>query len=110
MTNPFRHLPSVNDILDLPAVQSLRARHAQELVVDVIREELAETRQLLSQAAVVDGDLLLPERLAQRVEQRLTRNVCPKLRPVINATGIVLHTNLGRAPVAEEAARAAYDA
>src|SRR5205807_2323289 len=41
---------------------------------------------------------------------RLGQEFRPKLRPVINATGIVLHTNLGRAPVAEEAARAAYEA
>src|SRR5207237_273566 len=45
-----------------------------------------------------------------RAAARLTREARPKLRPVINATGVVLHTNLGRAPAAEEAARAAYDA
>jgi L-seryl-tRNA(Ser) seleniumtransferase len=41
---------------------------------------------------------------------RLERDAAPRLRPVINATGVVLHTNLGRSPMAEEAARAAYDA
>ena len=45
-----------------------------------------------------------------RVVVRLGRELQPKLRPVINATGIVLHTNLGRAPVAEQAAKAAYEA
>src|SRR5207253_3598418 len=44
------------------------------------------------------------------IEKRLHRESQPRLRGVINATGIVLHTNLGRAPMAEEAARAAYDA
>jgi L-seryl-tRNA(Ser) seleniumtransferase len=48
--------------------------------------------------------------VASRVAERLSRDLRPKLRPVINATGIVLHTNLGRAPIAEIAARAAYDA
>jgi L-seryl-tRNA(Ser) seleniumtransferase len=48
--------------------------------------------------------------VAVAVAERLGRETLPKLRSVINATGIVLHTNLGRAPVAEEAARAAYEA
>src|SRR5207248_8745286 len=50
------------------------------------------------------------EVVARRVAQRLGRELRLKLREVINATGIVLHTNLGRAPLAEEAARAAYEA
>ena len=47
---------------------------------------------------------------AARVIARLGQEFQPKLRTVINATGIVLHTNLGRAPIADEAAKAAYDA
>src|SRR5207249_7949006 len=44
-----------------------------------------------------------PDALAIRVAARLQRESLPKLRTVINATGILLHTNLGRAPLAEEA-------
>src|SRR5207244_4056325 len=46
----------------------------------------------------------------ERVAVRVTRELRPRLRGVINATGIVLHTNLGRAPIAAEAAQAAHDA
>ena len=46
----------------------------------------------------------------QRIAARLDADSTPRIRPVINATGIVLHTNLGRAPLHEEAARAAYEA
>src|SRR5438105_2021932 len=49
-------------------------------------------------------------RVAERIVARLETESAPRLRPVINATGVVLHTNLGRAPLHEEAARAAYEA
>ena len=48
--------------------------------------------------------------IVDRVVQRVAHDDRPKLTRVINATGIVLHTNLGRAPLAEDAARAAYEA
>jgi L-seryl-tRNA(Ser) seleniumtransferase len=107
--NPFRNLPSVNDVLGMPAVQALAGRHAHDLIVEVVRGEIAELRERLGRGERVDGQASA-EILAERVATRLSRELRPKLRPVINATGIVLHTNLGRAPVAEEAARAAYDA
>ena len=107
--NPFRNLPSVHDILQAAAVQALAGKHAHEVVVEAIRDEITELRRRLSQGEVLDGEATA-DILARRVSDRLGRNFRPKLRPVINATGIVLHTNLGRAPVAEEAARAAYDA
>jgi L-seryl-tRNA(Ser) seleniumtransferase len=107
--NPLRSLPSVNELLDLPAVRALEGAHSHETVVVAIREELALLRSTIKQDGGADGQTAV-EALAERVCQRLARQASPKLRPVINATGIVLHTNLGRAPVAEGAAKAAYDA
>src|SRR5438874_6400032 len=107
--NPFRKLPSVNEVLELPDVRALEERHAHEAVVAAIRAELDLARQQLGRGDDVDGQANA-ERVAVRVAQRLDRSALPRLRAVINATGIVLHTNLGRAPVAEEAARAAYEA
>jgi L-seryl-tRNA(Ser) seleniumtransferase len=107
--NPFRNLPSVNEVLDMPAVQALAANHAHEVVVESIRAELADLRRRLGQGEAVDGQASAGE-VAARVVERIGRDLRPVLRTVINATGIILHTNLGRAPAAEEAARAAYEA
>jgi L-seryl-tRNA(Ser) seleniumtransferase len=108
-SNPFRNLPSVNDVLDSPALGDVLAANDHDLVVAGIRDELAELRRRLGAGEAPDGDVQA-EAVARRVAERLGRELRPKLRAVINATGIVLHTNLGRAPVAEEVARAAYDA
>jgi L-seryl-tRNA(Ser) seleniumtransferase len=107
--NPFRKLPSVNEILDTLAVQGLAGSHAHVVIVTAIRQELAHVRDCLRRGEIIDGQANA-ETLAARVVDRLGRELRPKLRPVINATGIVLHTNLGRAPIAEEAAQAAYEA
>ncbi len=107
--NPFRDLPSVNDILEMPAVQALAATHAHAVVADAVRDELSMLRQRLGAGEALNGERDLAA-LAARVQHRLQRDLQPRLRPVINATGIVLHTNIGRAPIAEAAAKAAYDA
>jgi L-seryl-tRNA(Ser) seleniumtransferase len=107
MPNPLRELPAVNAVLDAPALASLRSDYSQEQLVAAVRDELTAAREHLR-----NGDRTVPdaELVARRAAERLGREQQPKLRRVINATGIVLHTNLGRAPMAEEAARAAYDA
>jgi L-seryl-tRNA(Ser) seleniumtransferase len=107
--NPFRKLPSVNEILESSPVQALVPTHAHEVIVAAIRHELADLRQRLSQGEAVDGRRQA-DAVAARVVARVHREFRSKLRSVINATGIVLHTNLGRAPIAEEAAQAAYQA
>ena len=107
--NPFRNLPAVNDILQAPGIMALEHRHAHDVIVAAIRDELAEIRSQLGQGQSLNGELSV-EMVAAHVEARLTRDLRPRLRSVINATGIVLHTNLGRAPIAEEAAKAAYEA
>jgi L-seryl-tRNA(Ser) seleniumtransferase len=107
--NSFRGLPSVHQVLEAGGLRAAATNHAHDLVVAAVRRELAELRARLRSGQAVDG-MADAEAVAQRVAQRLQRELRPKLRAVINATGIVLHTNLGRAPVAEEAARAAYEA
>jgi L-seryl-tRNA(Ser) seleniumtransferase len=107
--NPYRHVPPVSAILETERVRSLAATHAHDLIVAAVRTELADLRQRIGAGEALDGQLSV-ELLASRVAERVERELRPLLRPVINATGIVLHTNLGRAPVAEEAARAAYEA
>ncbi|MFO0930481.1 MAG: L-seryl-tRNA(Sec) selenium transferase [Gemmataceae bacterium] len=107
--NRFRRLPPVNDLLDLPALRALADTHPRDEIVRAVRAELDELRRRLAGDESVDG-LLDPAAVADRASARLHLELRPKLRRVINATGIVLHTNLGRAPVAEVAARAAAEA
>jgi L-seryl-tRNA(Ser) seleniumtransferase len=107
--NPYRHLPAVNDVLEAPPIQALCDHRGRELTVAAIHDELNDMRQRIRRGEALDGTAGI-EAVITRVVERLGRELRPKLRPVINATGIVLHTNLGRAPIAEEAAKAAYEA
>src|SRR5687767_5636715 len=106
--NPLRRLPKVHDVLQQPALAE-QAEHAHDTVVAAVRQELDDLRRRILAGDAPDGERA-PEAIAARAAARLGRDVRAKLRRVINATGIVLHTNLGRAPAAEEAARAAYAA
>jgi L-seryl-tRNA(Ser) seleniumtransferase len=107
--NPFRRLPSVTDVLAAPPLAALAAARPHAALVEAVRAELADLRRRLADGEAIDG-VGAPEAVAARAADRLERSLRPALRPVINATGIVLHTNLGRAPVAADAARAAHDA
>jgi L-seryl-tRNA(Ser) seleniumtransferase len=107
--NPFRQLPSVHEILENESVQQLAPEYGHEEIVAVVRHELMDLRARLAEGGVGDGSHSA-EAVAERVVTRVRRDFESKLQPVINATGIVLHTNLGRAPMAEEAAQAAYQA
>ena len=77
-------------------------RISHNVVVSTVRNVLDEVRSEVQHAAT---DMTLPSvsELADRVARRITEAELPPLRPVINATGTLLHTNLGRAPLAEEA-------
>jgi len=107
--NPFRDLPPVTAILELEAVRALGSSHGQEAVTGAVRLELETLRTRLKVGEALDG-VLRPQQIAMRIAERLQSTSRNLLRPVINATGIVLHTNLGRSPIAEAAAKAAYDA
>lgn len=105
--NPFRQLPSVARLLELPPLQAARGRHPHDLIAAAARGEIESLRAQLAAGQSID---LNPTSAAERVAARLDSDAIPLCRTVINATGVVLHTNLGRSPIHEEAARAAYEA
>ena len=107
--NPLRKLPPVNTVLDTPTVRALTPAHARESIIAAVRAELGDLRRQLKKGLSVDGSMA-PDAVGERVAERLRQSTAPRLQYVINATGIVLHTNLGRAPLAEAAARAASEA
>ncbi len=103
MTTNLRDLPSVEQLLQTPRVVDLTTRYGRPLTIDALRLSLNETR-----ASVRNGLTLLPSRdnLTARAESLLAEWTRPSLQPVINATGVILHTNLGRAPLSRAAAEA----
>jgi L-seryl-tRNA(Ser) seleniumtransferase len=109
MSNPFRSLPAVHDLLASPDFAAVLQRHPREAVVEQVRVQLEAVREKLK-AGPIDEQLVQPSLLAATVAAELDRQNQPRLRQVINATGVLLHTNLGRAPMAEAAAEAAAQA
>ena len=101
-----RGLPSVDRLLARAEVQALCERFGRAATVAALREEIAIARRQLLQGALAEG-LNDAARLAQRTEAVLSARRRPSLVRVVNATGVVLHTNLGRAPLATAAAQAA---
>src|ERR1039457_2156119 len=100
----FRELPSVDELVRVPSVASLAASHGTAAVTDAARAVLARWRQEVASGLLDAPALRLAlDGLADAVEKHLRQALGHSLRPVINATGVILHTNLGRAPLAEAA-------
>jgi len=95
-------LPSVSRLLAAPVIADLAERHGRQVVTGLVRETLDETRATVRDGAELPEDQELVERIAAAAE----RQARPRLRPVFNLTGTVLHTNLGRAALPEEAIEA----
>jgi L-seryl-tRNA(Ser) seleniumtransferase len=89
----LRELPAVDQVL--AALAHLEGRFPRRLMVEEVRRVLEKTRLDIRAGKYANS---IP--IAQRVERNLARLETPSLRRVINATGVVLHTNLGRAPLA----------
>jgi L-seryl-tRNA(Ser) seleniumtransferase len=100
----FRTLPSVNDAMGVSAVGSLAASYGRDSAVDAVRVVLARLRQEITSGLLDEHALELAlSGLAGAVENQLRQAMGYSLRPVINATGVILHTNLGRAPLGDAA-------
>ena len=103
MIDPRRTLPSVGVLLESPALGPLLARAPRSLVADAVRSAIDAARE---DPALAPSD---PEAWATVVAERLQQRERPSLRPTLNATGVGLHTNLGRAPLAARAIQAIAD-
>lgn len=102
----LRELPPVNTVLEAPTVAQLLEQHDRELVVEAVNAALAALRSRVVAAAEaqdLSGLDLTPDALAHSAAAQLDLRLQPRLRRVINATGVVLHTNMGRSPLADEA-------
>ena len=106
MQAELRKLPSVHNLLQHNEVAQLASVHSHELVVQAIRTELEAARQqvLAGENAPSTGALI------QRMTVRLSTALRPSLQPVINATGVIIHTNLGRALLSQRARHAMLQA
>jgi len=99
-----RVIPAVDHLLGLPEVQALASVHGSRRVRQVLDEEVRRLR-----AALIAGHTEASTRefaaalILERLQVTLVSTGEPSLRPVINATGVVIHTNLGRAPLSSEA-------
>ena len=100
----FRELPSVDELLHRPAVASLLSSHGPAAVTDAARAVLARLREAVASGLLDEPALRLAlDGVSDAVENHLSQALGNSLRTVINATGVILHTNLGRAPLAEAA-------
>jgi L-seryl-tRNA(Ser) seleniumtransferase len=100
----YRKLPSVDEILHRPDLAAIVASEGSSSVTDAARAVLTRLRAEIA-AARLDAaavDLALSG-ISDAIERQVRQSLTYALRPVINATGVILHTNLGRAPIAESA-------
>ena len=99
----MRSIPSIEQLRQRPAMLALEPRYGRSAIVDALRAEAAAVR--------ADADAEMPGDLFSAIERgaiaRLEGTMAPSLRRVINATGVIVHTNLGRAPLARTAAERA---
>ncbi len=106
----LRDLPALHRALTEPDVEALLRHYPQDLVHDALREALSALRKRVQAGEIVSPQEAQPATLAARARDALAWLERPSLRGVLNATGVVVHTNLGRAPLAAAAAKAAHEA
>lgn len=107
--NKLRQLPSVDRLLNDEGAQGLIAAYGRRQATESLRQALDAARAAARDAAHEGDDVPGRDVLIERAGAYLERRLAPTLRPVINAAGVIIHTNLGRAPLSR-ATRAAMDA
>jgi L-seryl-tRNA(Ser) seleniumtransferase len=105
-TDLFRLLPSVDELLRSDAVQTLAHRFGHATTVEAARFLVEDLRGRIADGSLDESQLKAAlDTIPQELERRLQQSLSYSLRPVINATGVILHTNVGRAPLSRDALR-----
>jgi len=102
MSTEFRDLPSVNEVLSDDRVRSLVSEYTHDAILELVRSEINVARKAIEDGGAAPG----LDQLISAVERQATLQWHSWPTPVINATGVILHTNLGRAPLSDDAVEA----
>ena len=102
--NILRRIPSVEVVLESHPVKALVGEYPRSLVVSAVRRVLEQERRSILEQSLSDVSSL--EEMASRVREILVARTAKSMRRLVNATGVVLHTNIGRAVLAESAVEA----
>ena len=96
----FRVIPSIDELRQRPAIRALEARFGAEATLEALRDAAGSVRQAIAAGdRSFATDTMAVARIEAAAEARLGEQFRRSLEPVINATGVILHTNLGRAPL-----------
>ena len=105
MANIFRNIPSVNELLESPQLKKIVQSVNHQVVADGVRTFIDDLKETIT-SATGEIDIPSPNEMADKIADWLHIEQREYLRPVINGTGIILHTGLGRAPLAKSAIEA----
>lgn len=106
MIKTLRDIPQIQTLLDQPLIKALQAEHGHAQIVDALRQITDTARRDLRDKRDVDLPPFDSNQFVEMVEERIKTASARSLRTVINATGVLIHTNLGRACLAPEAVAA----
>ena len=99
----MRSIPSIEQLRQRDAMRPLEAQYGRAAVVEALRDEAAAVRGQAAAGDVSDVSYVMAA-IERGVAARLATSTAPSLRRMINATGVIIHTNLGRAPLCRTAA------
>ncbi|WP_461809693.1 L-seryl-tRNA(Sec) selenium transferase [Faecalimonas sp.] len=95
----YRNIPKVDVLLEEKKIQELINIYGREMVVETIREELDSLREYIKECEEEESALVRIDALVANIEKHIIHMNTPDIKSVINGTGTILHTNLGRAPI-----------
>src|SRR6516162_248297 len=98
-TTLLRRVPSVDELLLRPRLAALCQEVDRSFAVDTLRGVLAQVRRDIIAGAAADRGAVEAAEIERRTVEAVESELAPSLKPVINASGVILHTNLGRAPL-----------
>ena len=102
----LRALPSVEEVLNAPEIKRLERNLPRTVLTDAVRDELNAARQAIIESR---GEQPMPADLPARAARRAMALLSPSLKRVVNASGVIVHTNLGRSVMAQSAVDAVVD-